>query len=79
LTVGGKVLGGNGFGVEFSMWVDYRCHVGVFGEDTASLVEAQGWHVNGDGAVVLSAQTPDGSPTPPQTTPVHCSPEQISR
>ncbi len=48
-------------------------------EETAPLVEAQGWHVNGEGSVVLSAATPDGSPTPPQTTPAHCSPEQLNR
>ncbi|MFP4320503.1 MAG: S-layer family protein, partial [Phormidium sp.] len=43
-------------------------------EETAPLVEAQGWHVNGEGSVVLSAQTPDGSATPPQRMPAHCSP-----
>ncbi|MFP4220300.1 MAG: hypothetical protein ACLFSH_06930, partial [Phormidium sp.] len=48
-------------------------------EETAPLVEAQGWHVNGEGSVVLSAETPDGSPTPPQGTSDRCSPEQLNR
>ncbi|UCJ11271.1 MAG: filamentous hemagglutinin N-terminal domain-containing protein [Phormidium sp. PBR-2020] len=48
-------------------------------EEMAPLVEAQGWHINGEGSVVLSAATPDGSPTPPQGRPVHCSPEQLNR
>ncbi|WP_159790871.1 hypothetical protein [Sodalinema gerasimenkoae] len=67
-------------------WLDWRSReedssdtTMIQEEETAPLVEAQGWHVNGEGSVVLSAATPDGSPTPPQTTPAHCSPEQLNR
>ncbi|TAO04868.1 MAG: filamentous hemagglutinin N-terminal domain-containing protein [Phormidium sp. SL48-SHIP] len=83
---GGLPPNPDGFLAAEATWLDWRSReedssdtTMIQDEDTASLVEAQGWHVNGDGAVVLSTQTPDGSPTPPQTTPAHCSPEQISR
>ena len=53
-------------------WVDWRSldaeasdTAGARQEDTAPLVEAQGWHMTGEGAVVLSVENPDGSPTPP--------------
>ncbi|OAB56778.1 hypothetical protein AY600_13945 [Phormidium willei BDU 130791] len=83
---GGLPPNPDGFLATEATWLDWRSLEETssetalsHSEETAPLVEAQGWHVNGDGAVVLSAETADGSPTPPQATSAHCSPTHPSR
>ncbi|WP_017663079.1 two-partner secretion domain-containing protein [Baaleninema simplex] len=48
-------------------------------DETAQLVEAQGWYVNSEGNVVLSAQTANAEPNLPQPQPDSCSPNNSTR
>ncbi len=67
-------------------WVDWRSpdpetttSIPVPSSETAPLVEAQGWHVNAEGQVVLSANIADAAPNVPQARPVYCSPRNRTR
>ncbi|PPT09257.1 Putative hemagglutinin-related protein [Geitlerinema sp. FC II] len=48
-------------------------------DETSQLVEAQGWYVNPEGNVVLSAQTANAEPNLPQPQPDSCSPNNSTR
>ncbi|MDC0834338.1 S-layer family protein, partial [Geitlerinema sp. CS-897] len=67
-------------------WVDLRSPNPEVSEltpesspETAPLVEAQSWHVNDKGQVVLSANTADAIPNLPQRRPTYCSPQHRTR